>query len=312
MADEEPGVLGNMRRVFTKSDRPTHGSELRQEIANAIGQSERPSGNTTVSEGPLPKNWREAVPYVVWVVFVLGFGLEAVTAFVHGEWLHLIVSLVGLVVLMATALHWNALKSWASRTSPNWIWASFALALLALILAPFIEQHRWPFAWQIAQRTPTASDVTSGNTYADTGYDPNVPISWQPQFQIIHVMGGPDLQIHGLYFQGISNSAVQMKEAYLISELTGHKEQLKANIAYKGEFSVDQVDVPMGASVDLILDYKPPLSLKDFLDQWGAFHLTVIYNGITYQKRYDENYVRGLVQNTIPGVIGPRMTPKGQ
>jgi hypothetical protein len=50
--------------------------------------------------GALPTTWREAVPYVVWVVLVLGFGLELVAAFVRGEWVHFGVSLAGLVALM--------------------------------------------------------------------------------------------------------------------------------------------------------------------------------------------------------------------
>jgi hypothetical protein len=44
--------------------------------------------------------------------------LEFVTALVHGEWLHLIVSFVGLAMLMTAALHWNQLKELASTQTP--------------------------------------------------------------------------------------------------------------------------------------------------------------------------------------------------
>jgi predicted DNA-binding transcriptional regulator AlpA len=141
---------------------------------------------------------------------------------------------------------------------------------------------------------------------------PDEPIIWQQPFQLMPIGTTSGTQIGGMYFQGISNSQIQMKEAYIVSEMTGHKEQLKANVQYKGEFAVDQVDIPPGASVDLIFEWKPEISVKDFLDQWGKFRFVAIYNGITYEKSYDENFVRGLIQNTIPGVIGPRMTPKGQ
>jgi hypothetical protein len=191
----------------------------------------------------------------------------------------------------------------------RWWTAVAMVSLLIIALSPYIEQRRWPFAWQIADHAPAPAVWTPQPA-------PNVategPISWQPQFQIIRSDEGHGIVINGLYFQGISNSMVQMQEAYLISELTGHKEPLKANIQYKGEFPVDQVDIPPGASVDLVLEWKPALSLTDFLDQWGKFRFTAVYNGLTREKSYDENYVRGLVQNTIPGAIGPRMTPKGQ
>jgi hypothetical protein len=137
-------------------------------------------------------------------------------------------------------------------------------------------------------------------------------ITWRPQPQLLVLGGGPDAQIAGILFQGISSALVQMKEAYVVSNLTGHKEPLKANIPYKGAFPVDQIDIPSGAAVDLILEWKPPLSLRDFMDRWGDLQVTVLYDQFKFQPTYDHNYIRGLIQNTIPEALGPRMTPKGQ
>jgi hypothetical protein len=129
-------------------------NEAFYQVLHAFGGKPQSSEKATVAEGSLPNTWREAVPYVVWVVIVLGFGLEAVTALVHGEWLHLVVSAVGLVGLMAMALHWRQLQSWLSNTNPNWVWTAFALLLLGIILAPFIEQRRLPFAVTVSVGTP--------------------------------------------------------------------------------------------------------------------------------------------------------------
>jgi hypothetical protein len=128
------------------------GTEVRNET---VVQEPAPETKNVTEGTSLPRTWREAVPYVVWVVFILGFGLEAVTALVHGEWLHFIVSLVGVVLLMAAAIHWKQIK-WRA-TNPNWIWASFAIVLIGLILLPYIEQRRLPFSWQFEQ--PTRSSV---------------------------------------------------------------------------------------------------------------------------------------------------------
>jgi hypothetical protein len=125
---------------------------------------------TTVSEEALPKTWREAVPYVVWVVFVLGFGLEFVTALVHGEWLHVIVSFVGLVSLMTAALHWNQFRSWAQQTNSNWVWGSLALLLLTLVMAPFVEERRWPFS-TVFHDPPTAGDIAKATAPIQTELD---------------------------------------------------------------------------------------------------------------------------------------------
>jgi hypothetical protein len=125
------------------------GEDRRRDIASAIEQGERSSGKATVSEGgPLPKTWREAIPYVVWVVLVLGFGLEFVAALVHGEWVRAGVSFAGLVGLMAAALHGNQIRSWIARTNPNWLYPGLLVLLLGIILSPFIEEKRWPLsAW---------------------------------------------------------------------------------------------------------------------------------------------------------------------
>jgi hypothetical protein len=90
--------------------------------------------------GGLPRTWQEAIPYVVWVVLVLGFGLEFVSALVHAEWLRALVSFVGLVALMAAALHWNQIKSWTARSNPNWVIAILLLAFV-YVAAPGVYQR---------------------------------------------------------------------------------------------------------------------------------------------------------------------------
>jgi hypothetical protein len=127
-----------------------------------------PGGGTPPEGGALPTTWKQAIPYVVWVVLILGFGLELVAALVRGEAIHAVVSFFGLVGLMAAALHWNQIKSWAARTNPNWVIATLSLVLAGLILSPFLEQNRrWPFVGPttesggpvIIHGAPTAEEI---------------------------------------------------------------------------------------------------------------------------------------------------------
>jgi hypothetical protein len=120
---------------------------------------DRPGGAVPLEGGALPTTWREAVPYVVWVVLVLGFGLELVAAFVRGEWAHFGVSLAGLVALMTAALHWKQAISWAKGLSPNLVVGTLAAVLCALALSPYVEQRRLPFEWQLSSLSsaPTPS-----------------------------------------------------------------------------------------------------------------------------------------------------------
>ena len=86
---------------------------------------------------------------------------------------------------------------------------------------------------------------------------------------------------------------MSIKEAYAVSGLTGHKQELMANVQYKGYYPVDQIDIPPQAPVWLELLLRPPLSVRDFVEQWGQVHVNIIYSdGTTDDLNFDEDYVR--------------------
>lgn len=96
-----------------------------------------------MSEGSFwPKTWREAVPLAVWGILIFAAGFEGIASLVHFEWLPCIASFAIMGGLMVTLIHWDSIR----RTNPNWIVPVACLALLAIMLLPFIEQGRWPFA----------------------------------------------------------------------------------------------------------------------------------------------------------------------
>jgi hypothetical protein len=99
----------------------TVGQTLRRSIEE-VKQSDKtiegapqqsPKANT--EETSLPTTWKEAIPYVGWIVLVLGFGLEFVSALVHLEAFRALGSFVGLVTLIAAMLHWKQFTAWAPR-----------------------------------------------------------------------------------------------------------------------------------------------------------------------------------------------------
>jgi len=117
--------------------------------------------------------------------------------------------------------------------------------------------------------------------------------------------------IHSVFLHGTSTRAIAIKEAYAISGLTGHKQELMANVQYKGYYPVSQVDIPPEAPIWLELVLKPPLSIRDFLEQWGRFRVTIVYQeGPTYEREFDEAYVLKRLRQASPGAFGPRVTPK--
>jgi hypothetical protein len=105
---------------------------------------------------------------------------------------------------------------------------------------------------------------------------------------------------------------LRFKDAYAISGLTGHRVELKANVQQVGAyFPVTDVDVPADAPVQLDIVFQPPLSIRDFFDQWGKFRIVISYeNGGSFEHEFDDRFVREKVQQMLPNSFGPRVTPR--
>jgi hypothetical protein len=139
------------------------------------------------------------------------------------------------------------------------------------------------------------------------------PITWYTDSQLLVVSGGaPNAEVNGILVMGESTASALIKEAYIVSGLTGRKQSLMANVQSRGAYyPVDAVDIPSGAPVQLDLIFKPPLPIRDFLDQWGKFRVTIIFaDGTSYEREYEETYVRQKLQQMVPNAFGPRMTPR--
>lgn len=114
-----------------------------------------------MSEPGLPTTWREAVPYLIWIVLVLGFGLEFTTNVIHGNWLLAILSFCAMAGLAAVTLHWPQLRSWAMGVSPNWVVGSSVTLLIVIALLPVAEQSKSLFsAWFPANAVDGAQKST--------------------------------------------------------------------------------------------------------------------------------------------------------
>jgi hypothetical protein len=138
------------------------------------------------------------------------------------------------------------------------------------------------------------------------------PVVWDNDRQFLVVTGGGrDAQINSVLLQGTSTRPVSIKEAYAVSGRTGHKQELMANVQYRGYYPVDKVDIPPQAPVSLELIFKPPLSIRDFIEQWGQLSVSIIYSdGNRDDLNFDENYIHQKLQQMIPGAFGPNVTPR--
>lgn len=90
-----------------------------------------------MSEGSwLPTTWKEARPQIVWGVLVLGFGLEFTVSILDEKFGRALVAALGVVGPTAMLIHGDELKKRLLSVNPNWIIATFALLLAAVIMSP--------------------------------------------------------------------------------------------------------------------------------------------------------------------------------
>lgn len=184
-----------------------------QSVANAIEQSEQPAEAIVMSEGgALPRTWKEAIPYVVWVVIILGFGLEFVAAIVHFEWLRASVSFAGLLITMTIALHW---RHWTRRTNPNFVYPALLVLLFGLILSPFIEQRRWPFSYPADPAIYTENDALK----SELGREKELATKWR--FSSGLRQGNQNCQYQLEWSQKANSVATFWRELFVATGWTG-------------------------------------------------------------------------------------------
>jgi hypothetical protein len=107
-----------------------------------------------MSEGPFPKTLKEAMPYVTWGAVIFTFVFVFVEKLVEAEYGQALFALIGSLVMIVVALH---SKAWLERTSPNWLYPGCLALVAAVVLSPFIEEHRWPFS---RVYPPTVEEIT--------------------------------------------------------------------------------------------------------------------------------------------------------
>ena len=178
--------------------------------------------------------------------------------------------------------------------------------LPATTLPPAIPTAPLALTQQPPQSSPTAAPSGRSSTSED-----QTPISWQPDFQM-NWYSGP--QMAWIRFVGKSTTLAHIKDAYIVSKLTGHREPLEVANAtnFNERWNVNQIEpIPPGATTMLVYEPKPPPSIPDFLNQWGAFEFHVVYDGGEYTKIYSQDYVHDKFASELPGIYGPHVTPKG-
>lgn len=177
-------------------------------------------------------------------------------------------------------------------------------------LNPKFKALSEPQRSQAVTATPSSQVPPLTTITPPTAPEDKTPINWQADFQL-NYYSGPKMA--WIRFIGQATSVAHIKDAYVISDLTGRKERLRisnpANFTEK--WDIDQIEpIVSGAKIFLVYDFPTPLSVSDFLSQWGSFEFHVLYDDKEYVKKFSQTYVNDKIASEIPGVVGPRVTLK--
>jgi hypothetical protein len=303
-----------------------------------------------MSESAVPKTWADARNLILgnapWILL-----LVAVERAIEGHFAQAGVALVLCFLSLGIAIHWNAFEGLGTRKGRRRLaFVIIAIGAICLAVGIYLLASPPPPVSPIAevgkdqitlddparsaidrQLATTRSELQATLVQRDTlqaeveklkkqAPSPNrqalttsSPIIWNLDGQLIVASGsGQSAVINGIILQGTSTAFLRFKEAYLRSELTGHHVLLKANVQQLGAyFPVAKVDVPANAPVQLDAMFDPPLSIKDFFNEWGKFRFFVTYDDNTrFENEFDEAHVRARVQQQAPNAFGPRVTPR--
>jgi hypothetical protein len=97
-----------------------------------------------MSDNPNPKNWREAVPYVVWGILAFSFGMEGCVTLVHFEWLSSFVSFAGMLAVISLYFAKERIVEKFSTLHGAWFFIVPLFCLAALTAAPILSERSHP------------------------------------------------------------------------------------------------------------------------------------------------------------------------
>jgi hypothetical protein len=304
---------------------PGYSQDLLGDIVEAIAASEESEEKKTPQTSP-PERLKHdhhsgvdgAVLTVSELLFLL-FGLPFGDALYHDQiaprhWLFLSIA----IFCAIAGPMWPAIRnryaspriaaSVAGAARDARVWVVVLLAFFLYGVAPDIYQR----ATKPVAVTGAIGAMPIGSAFGPTVYTEGGAIGWvlDSQFLTTSYATSGDV-VNSVFIQGKSRASASLKEAYAISNLTGHRQPMYINIPNKGSYPVTRVDIPPQADVQLEMYWNPPLSVQDFLDQWGRLRAVVVYeDGTTWEHEFDEAYVRDRLNRQIPSAFGPRVTLK--
>jgi hypothetical protein len=300
-----------------------------------------------MADSEIPTTWanagRSALGNSLWILPLVAFerlseghfdqaviaGMAWLVALVAAVKLHVLQDLIsnrerwhrlftwGVIVLGASLLAWGIFRlANQGPPAPSQMQAELSDLRDRLTFELRAKAH---IEQQLTKKEQEAQNRAAASTVAPlsvAGQDSGNPIRWATHLgwtQTTNSSGVFILLAVIISGDNVGSSAVKLKEAYISSEITGATKELKVDAGPDGKLTLDETNpVPPTARIALVADFDPPLTAKEFIDQWGKMSLHVKYDGTDFSMPFDENYLINMFRNIPAAGVGPRVTKKKQ
>jgi hypothetical protein len=259
-----------------------------------------------VSEGPIPNSWKEAIPVVIWVVLVLGFGLLFTDSmgqlFKDPLWRGGF-AIVAMLVLLAMLIYRKWLQERFRSLSGLSLLATIIALMLALALSPYVEQQRLPFSTWVS---PPKVDGRIAWRFDQPGGS---------QFLIMTKFNNEDVRIVGFTAHGRNQSSEPITDfsGVIRSDLTNEEKpilliaqpdpaevqpELPPNVTAPVPTPTEETyGIPGFAEFDIATYNKGGVTDTDgtaatsFLRNFGPFTLILKYDGASHERHFSKEQI---------------------
>jgi hypothetical protein len=137
-------------------------------------------------------------------------------------------------------------------------------------------------------------------------------IQWEPRLSWAQSADASGTIFLALTFSGHNRfKAVQLKNAYIQSGITGERRSLLIDAGYDGRFSPSESNpIPADAPINLVAPFSPPLRIRDFIDKWRKIDFVAEYDDTNFTMKIGEDQIFGMLRGFPDSGLGPRATKK--
>jgi hypothetical protein len=307
--DDRDSVRATLERAYEEHVEKSHNDTSAVE----------PLPQPTSIEHFIPRSWGEAWPLLIWGFLALAFAFvfaESIGELFKDPALRAGMAFASMVGLAALVIYRSWLIARFTNASGTSLVFAIGTAILVLASAPYVEQGQWPYSRARKASAPAEPEKVCWGGPCATYEGSPLGWAWEQYNVSIQIPArstdSPLIQSFGLLGKNVAQEEVNLRSAYIVSDIDGSRLPLKVRIEPNDLIDVtDAKAVPPSAEFSLIAAFNPPMPEGEFLRTWGALSAIVEYDGGKVRHVYSRQLIRSQIDASNP-YARPHVTRRNQ